>query len=77
MYSGVPATSASWMARLVASPSSRGGRVMPWYTGSVWPLAAAWAAMTSMAMPFSACIMMSPPLWWACCMARRILPSSL
>ena len=30
MYSGAPVTLASWIARLVASPSSSGGRVSPW-----------------------------------------------
>jgi hypothetical protein len=32
---------------------------------------------TSMAMPFSACIMIRPPLAAPRCIARRILPSSL
>ena len=65
------------MARLVASPSRRGGLVMPWYTGSVWPLAAACSASTSMAMPFSACMLIRAPLLAAFCMALRIWPSSL
>ena len=50
---------------------------MPWYFGSVSPRASACAASTSMAMPFSACIMITAPLSDAFCMARRIWPSSL
>ena len=77
MYSGqLPATPASTMARLVASPSSTDGRVRPWYFGSVSPRASACCTSTSMAMPFSACIMIMAPLSDARCMARRIWPSS-
>ena len=45
------------IARWVASSSVSHGRVVPWYFGSVSPRASAWATSTSMAMPFSACIM--------------------
>ena len=77
MYSGtLPATLASWMARCVASPSSSAGRVKAWYFGSVSPRASAWATSTSMAMPFSACIMIIAPDSPAVCIARRIWPSS-
>ena len=65
------------MARWVASPSSAEGRVYEWYFGSVSPRASAWATSTSMAMPFSACIMIVAPQSAAVCMARRIWPSSL
>ena len=75
MYSGQSATLASVMARDVASPSSSGGRVRPWYTGSVWPAASACATSWSMAMPFSACMQMVAPSRAACCMASRISPS--
>ena len=75
MYSGQPATLASVMARDVASPSSSGGRVRPWYTGSVRPAASACATSWSMAMPFSACIITVAPERAACCMASRISPS--
>ena len=50
---------------------------MPWCTGSVSPRSTACAASTSMAMPFSACIMIVAPLFDALCMARRIWASSL
>ena len=73
----MPATSASTIARLVASPSSAERRTMPWCTGSVSPRSTAWAASTSIAMPFSACIMIVAPLFEALCMARRIWASSL
>ena len=77
MYSGtLPATLASWIARCVASPSSSAGRVSEWYFGSVSPRAIAWATSTSMAMPFSACIMIIAPDSFAVCIARRIWPSS-
>ena len=33
---------ASWIARLVASPSVSGGRVSACQRGSVWPAASAW-----------------------------------
>ena len=36
-----------------------------------------WAATTSIAIPFSACIMISPPFFAVCCIARKIAPSSL
>ena len=75
MYSGQPATSASVMAREVASPSSSGGRVRPCSTGSVRPDAIACATSWSMAMPFSACIITVAPERAACCMASRISPS--
>ena len=78
MYSGtLPATLASWIARCVASPSSSAGRVKEWYFGSVSPRARAWATSTSMAMPFSACIMIIAPDSPAFCIARRIWPSSV
>ena len=65
------------IARWVASSSVSHGRVMPWYCGSVSPRASAWAMSTSMAMPFSACIMIVAPLVvGAVCMACRIWPSS-
>ena len=35
------------------------------------------AATTSMARPFSACIMIRPPFLAVCCIARKIAPSSL
>ena len=35
------------------------------------------AATTSIASPFSACIMISPPFFAVCCIARKIAPSSL
>ena len=76
-YSGtLPATLASWMARLVASASSSTGRVKEWNFGSVSPRASAWAMSTSMAMPFSACIIIVAPDSPAFCIARRIWPSS-
>ncbi len=78
MYSGtLPATLESTMARFVASPSSRLGRLIEWYFGSVSPLARCCCTSTSMAMPFSACIMIMAPFSLAVCMARRIWPSSL
>ena len=45
-----------------ASPSISAGRVRPWKMGSVCPRARAAITMASMAMPFSACIMMRAPL---------------
>ena len=48
-----------------------------WYFGSVSPRASACCTSTSMAMPFSACIMIIAPHSAAVCMARRIWPSSL
>jgi hypothetical protein len=68
-------TFASWIAREVASPSSSGGRVIPCSTGSVRPDAIAWATSSSIAMPFSACIMIIAPVSVAFCIARRISPS--
>ena len=75
MYSGQSATRARVIARLVASPSSSGGLVRPWYTGSVRPAAMACATSWSIAMPFSACIMIVAPVRDACCIASRISPS--
>jgi hypothetical protein len=49
---------------------------MPWWTGSVSPRESACAASTSIAMPFSACIMIMAPLFDAFCIARRTWPSS-
>ena len=43
----------------------------------MWPAATSCPATTSIAMPFSACIMISPPFFAVCCMARKIAPSSL
>jgi hypothetical protein len=65
------------IARWVASASVSQGRVAPWYFGSVSPRASACCTSTSMAMPFSACIMISEPFPAAVCMARTIWPSSL
>ena len=65
------------MTRLVASPSKMGLRARPWPIGSVVPAATVWAATTSIAIPFSACIMISPPFFAVCCIARKIAPSSL
>ena len=74
MYSGtLPATFASWIARFVASPSSSAGRVSAWYFGSVSPRAMAWAMSTSMAMPFSACIIIMAPDSSAFCVGPRDL----
>ena len=75
MYSGQSATFASVIARLVASPSSSGGRVRPCCTGSVRPAATACATSWSIAMPFSACIMIVAPMRDASCMPSRISPS--
>jgi hypothetical protein len=75
MYSGAPVTRASWIARDVASPSSSGGRVNPCCTGSVRPSDSACATSSSIAMPFSACIMIVAPVPDAFCIARRISPS--
>ena len=75
MYSGAPVTPASVMARLVASASSSGGRVRPCCTGSVFPAARACATSWSMAMPFSACIMITAPVPAARVMARTMSPS--
>ena len=44
--------------------------------GSVTPAATVSAAMTSMARPFSACIMIRPPFFSVRCIARKIAPSS-
>ena len=74
-YSGAPVTWARVMARWVASASSSGGRVSPCCTGVVFPAASARATSWSIAMPFSACIMISAPLSAARSMARRISPS--
>ncbi len=74
-YSGDPVTWASTMARWVASASSSGGRVSPCCTGSVFPSASALATSWSIAMPFSACIMITAPVSAALCIARRISPS--
>jgi len=41
------------------------------------PASKVWAATTSMAIPFSAWIMISPPFFADCCIARKIEPSSL
>ena len=65
------------MTRFVASPSKTALRARPWPIGSVVPAATVWAATTSMAIPFSACIMISPPFFAVCCIARKIAPSSL
>ena len=51
------------------------GRVMPWKYGAVSPRASACCTRTSIAEPFSACIMISPPLPAAVCMACTICPS--
>ena len=75
MYSGDPVTPASVMARWVASASSSGGRVRPCWTGSVLPAASACATSWSIAMPFSACIMITAPVSAARVMARTISPS--
>ena len=62
-YSGAPVTSASVIARGVASLSSSGGRVSPCCTGVGLPARPAPRATSwSIAMPFSACIMISAPL---------------
>ncbi|MEJ7719388.1 MAG: hypothetical protein WKF58_02605 [Ilumatobacteraceae bacterium] len=68
----MPATFDSEIARCVASASSSAGRVNEWNFGSVSPRASAWATSTSMAMPFSACIMIIAPDSPAFCIARRI-----
>src|SRR6184192_3885113 len=60
-YSGQPATRASWIARLVASPSVSGGRVSAWYFGSVFPSASACLTSTSIASPSSAPTLPTPP----------------
>ena len=75
MYSGEPVTRARVMARWVASASSSGGRVSPCCTGSVFPAASACATSWSIAMPFSACIMITAPVSAALVMARTISPS--
>ena len=67
---------ASMIARCVASSSVSHGRVSPWYFGAVSPRASACATRTSIAVPFSACIMIIEPLPAAVCIARRIWPSS-
>ncbi len=64
------------MTRFVASPSMTGERLTPWKYGSVLPASAFCPATTSMAIPFSACIMISPPFFAVCCMARKMAPSS-
>ena len=75
MYSGAPVTPASAIARLVASPSSTAGLVSPRCTGSVSPRASARATSSSIAMPFSACIMIIAPDSAALNMACVISPS--
>ena len=59
---GTPAISASAIARPVASPSARVGRVSAWYLGAVCPLRSASLTSVSITPPFSACMQMSPPL---------------
>ena len=65
------------MTRFVASPSKTALRASPWPIGSVVPDSTVCSATTSMAIPFSACIMISPPLSAVRCIARKMAPSSL
>jgi hypothetical protein len=73
---GTSAISASAMARPVASPSARVGRVSAWYFGAVWPLRSASFTSVSMTPPFSACMQTSPPFSFVLRRARKIVASS-
>ena len=64
------------MARCVASPSARVGRVRAWYFGPVLPSASAFFTSTSITPPFSACMQMVPPFWPVRSSARKMLASS-
>ena len=64
------------MARPVASPSARVGRVRAWYLGAVWPLRSASLTRVSMTPPFSACMQMSPPFSFVFSRARKMVASS-
>ncbi len=66
------------MTRLVASPSKIGlaGQAVADRVGRAG-VDGLLGATTSMAIPFSACIMISPPFFAVCCIARKIAPSSL
>ena len=68
-----------WPARLsVDYPVDPAGSwASPWPIGSVVPASNVSEAMTSIASPFSACIMISPPFFRVCSIARKIAPSSL
>ena len=73
---GTPAISARAMARPVASPSARVGRVRAWYLGAVWPLRSASFTSVSMTPPFSACMQTSPPFSFVFKSARKMVASS-
>ena len=52
------------------------GRVSPWYIGAFFPSARAFFTSTSMALPFSACMQMSPPFSAVFLIALKIVASS-
>jgi len=64
------------IARWVASSSICHARALPWKNGLVFPAATSCSASTSMAGPFSACIMVSRPVSAETCIALRICASS-
>ena len=70
-YSGQSARWASWIARLVASPSVWGGLVAACHFGSVLPSASACLTSTSITSPFSAWTITSAPVSAATCMTRN------
>ena len=75
-YSGAPATCASWIARFVASASVSIGRLRACQIGSVWPAATVSLTMMSIASPFSACTITSPPDSLAVCITLKSVSSS-
>ena len=75
-YSGEPAIRASWTARFVASASVSIGRVRACQIGSLLPAATASLTITSIASPFSACTITSPPVSAAVCSTLKSVSSS-
>ena len=64
------------MARFVASASVSIGRVRACQIGSLFPSATASLTITSIASPFSACTITSPPVSFATCIVLKSVSSS-
>ena len=67
---------ASWIARFVASASVSIGRLRACQIGSVFPAATVSLTMMSIASPFSACTITSPPDSLAVCITLKSVSSS-
>ena len=74
---GASATSASRIARFVASASTGSGRVRAWKRGAVSPRASACCCSLAMASPFSAWTMTSTPASLESCSTSKRSSSSV